>query len=155
MLVTEGFSAVEEVAFSPLEDIAGIEGFDEDLAQELARRAQVYVERRNAEFNDQRLALGVTDEVAAFEAFSAENLVELGQAGVKTLDDLADLASDELRETIPSANLNEDEANDIIMAARAHWFDDEPEPEAEAEGGEDEDPSTAESAPAEAEESQT
>ncbi len=155
LLVTEGFSAVEEVAFSPLEDIAGIEGFDEDLAQELARRAQVYVERRNAEFNDQRLALGVTDEVAAFEAFSAENLVELGQAGVKTLDDLADLASDELRETIPSANLNEDETNDIIMAARAHWFDDEPEPEAEAEGGEDEDPSTAESAPAEAEESQT
>ncbi len=144
LLVTEGYTAVEEVAFGALDDLSSIEGFEEEIAQELVRRAEEYVERRNAAFNEQRVELGVTDEVAAFELFTPENLAQLGEAGVKTLDDLADLAGDELRETIPNANLSEDEANDIIMAARAHWFEEEDaaaaaraeaEGSAEAEGG--------------------
>ena len=53
-------------------------------------------------------------------------LVTLGKNGVKTLDDLGDLAGDELIELLPEAGLSEDEANTIIMAARAHWFDDAP-----------------------------
>ena len=73
------------------------------------------------------------DEVAEIEVFTPRILVTLGEAGVKTLDDVADLASDELRELIPDAGLSEDEANDLIMAARAHWFEDEEAPEGDGE----------------------
>jgi N utilization substance protein A len=52
-------------------------------------------------------------------------VVPLGENGIKSLDNLADLASDELREIVGGSNLSSDEANDIIMAARAHWFDGE------------------------------
>ena len=71
------------------------------------------------------MALGVSDDVAAFEIFTPTMLVALGEKGVKTLDDLADLASDELVEIIGAEQMDEDTANQVIMAARAHWFDDE------------------------------
>ena len=60
-------------------------------------------------------------------------LITLGEAEVKTLDDLGDLAGDELIETLPDAGFSEEDANAIIMIARAHWFDDEPVPEGQAE----------------------
>jgi N utilization substance protein A len=73
--------------------------------------------------------LGVADDVAALDALNPQMLVALGEAGIKTLDDLADLASDELYDpeegVLKGFRLSEDEANDIIMAARAHWFEDE------------------------------
>ena len=75
---------------------------------------------------------GVSDEIAAIDGLTGEMLVTLGEAEVKTLDDLGDLAGDELIETLPDAGFSEEEANAIIMAARAHWFDDEPTPEGEA-----------------------
>ena len=81
--------------------------------------------KRDNELNDRRLELGVTDEVAAIEALTPAMLVALGEKGVKTLDDLADLASDELVEIVGEANMEEATANDVIMAARAHWFNDE------------------------------
>ncbi len=136
LLVTEGFSTVEEVAYVAVDELGGIEGFDEEVAEELSRRAQDHIERVNAQLNEERVSLGVSDEIAAIEAFDPALLVELGKAGVKSLDDLGDLASDELREVLPNARFTEEEANEIIMAARAHWFDDEPDPaegEAEAE----------------------
>ncbi len=143
LLVTEGFSTVEDVAFVGEAELSGIEGFDEDVAAELGNRAREYVDRINAELTEQRRALGVTDEVAEIEAFPPRILVTLGEAGVKTLDDVADLASDELRELVPGAGLSEDEANDLIMAARAHWFEDEETPE-EGDGiGETEDAAPA------------
>ncbi len=67
----------------------------------------------------------MTDEVASIETLTAPMLVALGEKGVKTLDDLADLASDELSEIVGADNLDEAAANDVIMAARAHWFDGE------------------------------
>ncbi len=134
LLVTEGFSSMEEVAFVAQEELAGIEGFDEEVAEELIRRAQEHIERVNAELDEERRKLGVSDEIAELGAFNPALLVELGKGGVKSLDDLADLASDELREMLPDAGFSEDDSNEIIMAARAHWFDDEPEPaEADAE----------------------
>jgi N utilization substance protein A len=126
LLVTEGFSKVEEIADAEIRELANIEGFDDDVGGELQARALTYIEKRNAELNEERLSLGVTDEVAAFEVLTPQMLVTLGKNGVKTLDDLGDLAGDELIEMLPEAGLSEDEANTIIMAARAHWFDDAP-----------------------------
>ena len=133
LLVTEGFNTVEELAFTPAEEVAAIEGFDDSVAEELIRRAESFLTRRDTELNDKRIELGVTDDVAAFEVFTPAMLVALGEKGVKTLDDLGDLASDELIEIIGAEQMDEDTANAVIMAARAHWFDDEAAPEGEVE----------------------
>jgi transcription termination/antitermination protein NusA len=110
----------------PLQDLAGIEGFDEDVAGELQERAKVFIERKNQELEARRLELGVTEEMAAVAGMTPAMLVALGDKDIKTLDDLADLASDELIEIVQAvAKLTQDEANAIIMAARAHWFADE------------------------------
>jgi len=130
LLVTEGFSTVLEIAEIGLEDLAGIEGFDEEIAGEIQARAAAWVETENEKLRARAGELGLSDEVAAIEAFSAADLVTLAEKGVKTLDDLGDLASDELIEMLPGAGLDEEQANAIIMAARAHWFEAEGEPAA-------------------------
>jgi N utilization substance protein A len=128
LLVTEGFTTLEELAFTPVEELAEIEGFDENVAGELIRRAEEYMTRRDVELDEKRIALGVTDDVAAFDVFSPATLVALGEKGVKTLDDLADLASDELIEIV-GTSIDEQAANEIIMRARAHWFAEEDDAE--------------------------
>ncbi|HYZ24225.1 MAG TPA: transcription termination factor NusA [Rhodopila sp.] len=130
LLVTEGFTTVEELAYTPVEEVAAIEGFDDNVADELVRRAQEYLDRRNDELNEKRIELGVTDEVASIEVLTPAMLVALGEKGVKTLDDLADLASDELVEIVGADAMDENTANDVIMAARAHWFEGEEAPQA-------------------------
>jgi N utilization substance protein A len=124
LLVTEGFTSVEELAFTPLEEVAAIEGFDENIAAELIRRGEAFIARRDNELNEKRVELGVTDDVAAIEVLTPAMLVALGEKDVKTLDDLGDLASDELIEIVGAENLDEETANNVIMAARAHWFED-------------------------------
>ncbi|HJO86128.1 MAG TPA: transcription termination factor NusA, partial [Rhodospirillales bacterium] len=133
LLVTEGFSTIEEVAFVPVEELSAIEGFDDDVANELRERGRQYLEQREAELNAIRKEAGVSDEVAEFEGLTPEMVVALGENEVKSLDDLADLASDELREIVGEVNLSEDATNKIIMAARAHWFEDEDAANVEAE----------------------
>lgn len=125
LLVTEGFGSVEDVAFAPLDDLAGIEGFDEDIAAELQQRAQGFLERRDAAFTERRREMGVEEAVAEIEGLSPQMLVALGEKGVKTLDDLADLAGDELIDIVGKDALDEESANAVIMAARAHWFENE------------------------------
>ena len=125
LLVTEGFEGVEDLAATPVEELAAIEGFDEGIAAELQRRAEVALERKATELEDKRRALGVADDLAGLEGLSPAMLVALGEKGVKTLDDLADLASDELIEIVGADAMDEDAANAIIMAARAHWFEGE------------------------------
>lgn len=125
LLVTEGFHNVEELAFIAPEELAEIEGFDETLAGELVRRAEAYLVRKEEELNEQRKALGVSDDIAAYEQFTNQMLVTLGEKGIKTHDDLADLASDELIEILGEDVMDEETANAIIMSARARWFDDE------------------------------
>jgi N utilization substance protein A len=127
LLVTEGFSTVEEIAFVPIEELSGIEGFDEDVANELHERAGTYLERREAEMAERWKAAGVSEELATIPGVTAEIMVKLGEAAtpVKTRDDLADLAADELIEIIGKDKLSENDANTIIMAARAHWFQDD------------------------------
>jgi transcription termination/antitermination protein NusA len=127
LLVTEGFTSVEEVAFVAIEELASVEGFDETVAGELQQRAQVFLQEQNERFEARRHELGVGDDVAAIEGMTPALLVAVGEKGVKTLDDLADLAADELIEMAGAgAKLEEDQANAIIMAARQHWFDNEP-----------------------------
>lgn len=144
LLVAEGFGELEEVAYVGIDELAAIEGFDEELAQELQSRAQEALDRREAAAREERQALGVEDALADMPHLTEAMLVTLGKAGIKTLDDLADLATDELiakkrvdqRRRRNEGNedkggilaeygLNEEQGNEIIMAARAHWFEDE------------------------------
>ena len=138
LLVTEDFSSIEELAYVAPEELAEIEGFDETVAEELIRRAQAHLGRRDELLNEKRVALGVSDDIAGIEVITLQMLVQLGEKGVKTLDDLADLASDELVEIVGAGAMDEDTANQVIMAARAHWFGEEgqaaaPEPEPKPE----------------------
>tara|TARA_B100000315_G_scaffold117765_1_gene107994 strand:+ start:4851 stop:6533 length:1683 start_codon:yes stop_codon:yes gene_type:complete len=133
LLVTEGFSTIEEVAFVPVEELSAIEGFDDDVANELRERGRQYLEQREAELTETRKAAGVSDDVANVDGLTPEMIVALGENEIKSLDDLADLASDELIDIVGKDNLPEDAANEIIMAARAHWFEDEETPAASSE----------------------
>ena len=159
LLVTEGFSSIEEVAFVPIGDLLSIEGFDDDIAEELRSRAQNFLTEEEERLTVARRALGVSDDMAAIDGLSPAMLVTLGEAGIKTLDDLGDLATDELtdpgnregegRGILADYNLDEEQANAIIMAARAHWFDDEVpvvEGQAVEDRGPDDAPEAAEAA---------
>jgi transcription termination/antitermination protein NusA len=157
LLVAEGFAELEEVGYVELDELAGIEGFDQELAEELQSRALEAIERRETAYREERTALGVEDALAELPHLNEAMLVTLGKAGIKTLDDLADLATDELiakkreaprRRQNPAEGppmrkdrerarpedkggvlgeygLSEEQGNEIIMAARAHWFEDE------------------------------
>jgi N utilization substance protein A len=136
LLVTEGFASVEEVAYVALDDLATIEGFDEEVAAELQARARNFLNEQNEMFERRRQELGVEDALVEIEGLSPAMVAKLGESGIKTLDDLADLAGDELIETLKDAvRLTEEQANTIIMAARAHWFADEDGAAGEGEAG--------------------
>src|SRR5207342_523760 len=148
LLVAEGFTSLEEVAYVQLDEIASIEGLDDDIASELQNRATEALERREAASREERRKLGVEDALAEIPHLTEQMLVTLGKANIRTLDDLADLATDELiqkkrvepRRREPSNrpedkggilaeySLTEEQGNEIIMAARAHWFEDEEKP---------------------------
>ncbi len=107
----------------------------EVLAEELRGRARRWLDEQNAIFEARRKELEVTDELAAAEGVNPAMLVALGEGGIKTLDDLADLDNDELMKLLPPNTVTTDDANRIIMAARAHWFEDEDAAPAETEAG--------------------
>jgi transcription termination/antitermination protein NusA len=153
LLASEGFGSVEDVAYVPLQELADIEGFDEDTAQELQSRALGHIEQKNAELEAQRRELGVEDEVAEVAQLTPAMLVKLGENSIKTLEDLAGCASDDLlgyvenkgneRVRVPGAldgfDLSADDVNSIIMDARvkAGWVKAEdliPKPVESAEG---------------------
>ncbi|MBS0537208.1 MAG: transcription termination/antitermination protein NusA [Proteobacteria bacterium] len=123
LLVAEGYASVEEVSEAAVEDLQGVEGFDEDIATELQRRAREYIEKRDADLTARLEELGVDEQVRTAEGLTLPMLVALGEKGVKTRDDLADLASDELREIVGEGTMDNDTANAIIMKAREHWFE--------------------------------
>ena len=131
LLVTEGFSSVEEVAYVPVEDVAEIEGFDEELAGQLQSRARTFLEAETLRLTEQRQELGVTDELAGLPGLTIQMLVKLGESKVKTMEDFADLASDELTDAeegiLASFEIRESVANELIMKARvaAGWFTEE------------------------------
>ncbi len=157
LLVAEGFSELEEVAYIEISELSNIDGFDDELAAELQNRALDALERREEGQREERRNLGVEDALAELPHLTEAMLVTLGKGGIKTLDDLADLSTDELiarkrvseqrrrgntnerpdrRErsersedkggVLGEYGLTEEQGNEIIMAARAHWFEDEP-----------------------------
>ena len=96
LLVTEGFATIEEVAFVDLSEIAHIEGFDEATAEQIQTRAREYLESQEAERDSKRRELGVADEMAEIPGITTAMMVALGENGVKTVEDFADCATDEL-----------------------------------------------------------
>ena len=123
LLIGEGFTKVEEVAYIDLDELATIEGFDRDLAQELQNRAKTYLETQERHLTKRLKELKVAKDLKSLEGLDLDVLVALAEKGIKTLDDLGDLAGDELLELLPEGRLTEDKVQQIIMAARAHWFE--------------------------------
>ncbi|MEZ5898412.1 MAG: transcription termination factor NusA [Hyphomicrobiaceae bacterium] len=153
LLVTEGFATIEEVAFVDLSEISHIEGFDENTAQEIQNRAREYLEQQEAERDAKRRELGVADDMADIQGMTTAMMVALGESGIKTVEDFADCATDELvgwterkkekdaepirhKGYLDGFELSRKDAEDMILAARVllGWI----EPEAPAEEGEGE-----------------
>ena len=96
LLATEGFATIEEVAFVDLSEIANIEGFTEETAETIQSLARDYLARVEAELDAKRRELGVADEVAQVDGVTTAMLVAFGENNIKTVEDLADCATDEL-----------------------------------------------------------
>jgi N utilization substance protein A len=118
ILIAEGFTSLEELAYVPINEMLEIEAFDEDTVNELRERA------RNALLTQEIAREQKLDEMDAalksLDGLSTEDLTLLAGAGVLTLDDLGDLATDELAEML---HTDDARAADLILKARAHWFD--------------------------------
>ena len=140
LLVAEGFTSIEEVGYVPLAELAEIEGFEEEIAEELRNRARSFLSEEAERLQKRREELKVADDLVEFNGLSLAVVVRLGENDVKNLEDFADLASDELIEYVGDAdNMTMDQANDLIMEARRQlgWFDGlEEETEETAEGEE-------------------
>ena len=153
LLASEGFRSVEEVAYVDLAELASIEGFDEDTANEIQSRAQEHLAAVEAEFDEKRRALGVEDELREVEGVTTAMMVALGENDVKSVEDLAGCATDDLvgwterkdGETtrhsgyLDGFDLSRHDAEAMIMAARikAGWVEQPVEEPAEDETGDE------------------
>jgi N utilization substance protein A len=154
LLASEGFASIEEIAYVESDDLASIEGFDEETASELQARGREYLEKLEAEQDEERRKLGVEDALKGVPGMTTSMLVALGKDGVKTLEDFAGSIPDELvgwverkdGEATRHAGVLEDfdlsraDAEAMIMAARvqAGWISEEDlHPPAEPEAGDE------------------
>ena len=139
LLATEGYSSVEEIAETPLEELANIQGFDEEIAEALRERAAGFLEEQEEALVAEADSVGLADDLREFDLLDLQTAVDLAKKGVKTLEDLADLSGDEFIELLPDVEVSSEEAGGIILAARVvlGWIEPEPEEdglEAEAAG---------------------
>jgi N utilization substance protein A len=125
LLIAEGFRTIEEIVETPLDELNTIQGFEDEISQELQSRAQAWLDAKAQELEDKRKSLGIKDDLITFEGLTSDLIIKLGEAGVKSRDDLADLATDELVEIVGLGAMKPKEAEAIIMKARAHWFENE------------------------------
>jgi N utilization substance protein A len=148
LLVTEGFATVEDVAYVEPDEIAAIEGFGEETAEELQARARDFLEREAAELDEKRRGLGVEDGLLEIDGVTLPMSVALGEGEVKTVEDLAGLVPDDLRGWYESKDgervrepgildaftLTPEAAEALIMNARVAmgWVEPAPEPQEEA-----------------------
>lgn len=139
LLASEGFRSVEELTYVDVAELASIEGFDDDTAAEIQNRASNYISARDAEFDARRQALGVADELKDVVGLTLPMLVKLGENDVKSVEDLAGCATDDLlgwterkgTETVRNAGylegfeLTREDAESLIMDARvkAGWIE--------------------------------
>jgi N utilization substance protein A len=157
LLASEGFSSVEELAYIDANEIASIEGFDEETAGEIQNRATEYLAAIDQAHDDERKKLGVEDELYEIPGLTAAMLVALGKDDIKTVEDFAGCAADDLigwserkdgetkrfEGTFKDFPLSREEAEEMIMQARikAGWINEEDLPTAadqDAELGADE-----------------
>ena len=133
LLVAEGFVMVEDIVATELEDLASIQGFDIDIATELYNRSVDFVTAENARIESELDALEVKADLREVEYLNLAMILKLAQNQVLSLDDLAELDSEELVGYLQEFGI-EDEATagEIIMAARAHWFADEDDADSDA-----------------------
>ncbi|WP_011583236.1 MULTISPECIES: transcription termination factor NusA [Chelativorans] len=150
VLASEGFTSVEEIAYVDADEISSIDGFDEDTAEEIQARAREYLERIEAERDAKRRELGVSDDLREIPGMTTAMMVKLGEDGVKTIEDFAGYAVDDLvgwRERKDGENkffpgvfsdldLSRAEAEQMVVAARLKmgWIsEDDLQSEAEEE----------------------
>lgn len=127
LLVAEGFTNIEEIVEAELYELNQIEGFEEEISAELQNRAQAYLSQKAEELAEKQKELGIKDDLVKVEGLTSDQIIKLGENEVKSLDDLADLAGDELVEILGEEQITEADANTVIMAAREElgWFADE------------------------------
>ena len=118
LLITEGFRTVEEVAFVDSSELESIEGFTPELAAELQKRAKDYLAKVEQDYIDQGHKLGMSDDLLKFDFIKRPIIMKLGENGIKSVADLADLASDELVEILGEDTMSERLAGRVIMKAR-------------------------------------
>jgi len=117
ILIAEGFTSLEEIAYVPLQEMLEIESFDEDTVHELRTRAKDAL--LTAEIAREERVDEVSQDLRDIEGMTPELIGKLSDGGVHTRDDLADLAVDELTEM---TGIDEAQARAMIMSAREHWF---------------------------------
>lgn len=122
LLAAEGFASIEELTIAPVDEFTKIEGFDEGIAKEIQSRAFVFLEQRETLSIEQAKELGAKDDLITLDGLTSEMLLKLAESGIKTLDNFADLAGDELVEILGESLISLEQANTLIMAARSHWF---------------------------------
>ena len=122
LLVSEGFRTIEEIAFVELKELESIEGFNTELAVELQNRAKTYLAKVEQDYFDEGHKLGMSDDLLKFDFIKRPIIMKLGAAGIKTLSDLADLASDELVEILGEETMSMRLAGRVIMKAREVAF---------------------------------
>ncbi|MDQ1342356.1 MAG: transcription termination/antitermination protein NusA, partial [Pseudomonadota bacterium] len=120
ILVQEGFSSIEEIAYVPQSELAGIEEFDENIVQELRNRARDVLLTQAIASEETLVGADPADDLLEVEGMDAELAGELARHGIVTREDLAEQAVDDLAE-IP--NLDPQRAGELILAARKHWFE--------------------------------
>ena len=123
LMVSEGFVTISDIAEASIEELVSIEGFDEDISLELSKRAQNFVKIESERIENNLKKLKVKDDLYNFDALSKSSILILAENNIKTLDDLAELDSEELFNIIGNKIFaNEEEAGSVIMKARQHWF---------------------------------
>ncbi len=134
ILVQEGFSSIEEVAYVPASEMLEIEEFDEEIVEELRNRARDVLLTRALAEAEQKSGARPADDLLALEGMDEELAYRLAEKGVVTQEDLAELSTDELVEL---AGIDEERAAKLIMAARAPWFEEAAEETGAAETAEE------------------
>ena len=118
LLITEGFRTIEEVAFVDSSELESIEGFNPELAAELQKRAKDYLAKIEQDYIENGRKLGMSDDLLHFDFIKRPIIMKLGENGIKSLEDLADLSSDELIEIIGEDTMSKHLAGRVIMKAR-------------------------------------
>ena len=120
LLVTEGFTSLDEIAMVSLEELTSIEGFDENLSKELIQRAKICVEKIRVENLSKLKESGFDDYLLTTKLLDTDQLLKLNENNIKTRDQLADLSNSELIEIF--REMDQDKADEIIMDSRKHWY---------------------------------